>query len=115
MPLTLYHYSNSVCSEKVRIALHEKGVLTESTLIAEYIDDSFPGPALLPRAPQPLHQLSPPVPVRRNHHRCQGPPAQALPLQTDDDPLRQIQITARCREIPQTRDHLLADRFPEAG
>ena len=39
-------------------------------------------------------------------HRCQGPPTQALSLQTDDDPLREIQITARGRALPQTRYHL---------
>jgi len=87
--LTLYHFNNSVCSEKVRMALNEKGVthwesreidlfkseqfdpeylklnpkgvvptlvddgkvLVESTLIAEYIDDSFPGPSLKPESP----------------------------------------------------------------
>jgi ganglioside-induced differentiation-associated protein 1 len=83
--LTLYHFNNSVCSEKVRMALKEKGVswesrevdlfagaqfapeylklnpkgvvptlihdghvLTESTLICEYIDEAFPAPALQP-------------------------------------------------------------------
>lgn len=89
MQLTLYHFNNSVCSEKVRLTLFEKGVrdwtsieldifkgehfdpdylklnpkavvptliddngvLTESTLIAEYIDDQFPGPKLKPDSP----------------------------------------------------------------
>ena len=79
MALALYHYNSSVCSEKVRMVLNEKGetgweshevdlftggqfdpaylklnpkavvptlvddgrVLTESTLIAEYLDDKF--------------------------------------------------------------------------
>lgn len=86
MSLELYHFSNSVCSEKVRLVLREKAVtdwkshevnlfageqftpdylklnpkgvvptlvhdgrvLTESTLIAEYLDDRFPEPALKP-------------------------------------------------------------------
>lgn len=86
MPLELYHFNNSVCSEKVRLVLREKGVadwkshevdlfageqfapdylklnpkavvptlvddglvLTESTLIAEYLDDRFPQPPLKP-------------------------------------------------------------------
>ncbi len=89
MPVTLYHFGNSVCSEKARLALNEKGVtnwesrevdlfkgdqfkpeylrlnpkgvvptlvdegkiITESTLIAEYIDDCFDGPALKPADP----------------------------------------------------------------
>lgn len=89
MPVTLYHFGNSVCSEKARLALNEKGVtdwlsreidlfkgdqfdpeylklnpkavvptlvdddkvLVESTLIAEYIDDRFDGPALKPADP----------------------------------------------------------------
>lgn len=86
MTLKLYHFNNSVCSEKVRMVLNEKGVadwqsvevdlftgeqfdpdylklnpkavvptlvddngvLTESTLIAEYLDDRFPDPPLKP-------------------------------------------------------------------
>ena len=86
MALALYHYNSSVCSEKVRMVLHEKGVtdweshevdlfnggqfspdylklnpkavvptlvddgrvLTESTLIAEYLDDKFAEPPLKP-------------------------------------------------------------------
>lgn len=89
MTLTLYHFNNSVCSEKVRMVLAEKGVtdweskevdlfkseqfdpdylklnpkavvptlvdengvLTESTLIAEYLDDKFPEPPLKPADP----------------------------------------------------------------
>ncbi len=89
MPVTLYHFGNSVCSEKARLALNEKGVtdwesrvldlfkgdqfdpeylklnpkavvptlvddgkvLVELTLIAEYIDDRFDGPALKPADP----------------------------------------------------------------
>ncbi|HUT51503.1 MAG TPA: glutathione S-transferase family protein [Alphaproteobacteria bacterium] len=86
--LTLYHFNNSVCSEKVRMVLFEKGIewesrevdlfkseqfdpeylklnpkgvvptlvdeghtLTESTLIAEYLDDKHPEPALKPADP----------------------------------------------------------------
>ena len=86
MPIILYHFNNSVCSEKVRMVLNEKGirdwesrevdlfkggqfdpeylklnpkavvptlvhdgrVLTESTVISEYLDDAFPEPALKP-------------------------------------------------------------------
>lgn len=86
MTLKIYHFNNSVCSEKVRMVLNEKGVteweshevdlftgaqfdpeylklnpkgvvptlvddygvLTESTLIAEYLDDCFPNPPLKP-------------------------------------------------------------------
>ena len=86
MSLKIYHFNNSVCSEKVRMVLNEKGVtdwesvevdlftgeqfnpdylklnpkgivptlvddngvLTESTLIAEYLDDCFPEPPLKP-------------------------------------------------------------------
>ena len=86
MTLTLYHFPISVCSEKVRMVLAEKGVtdwesrevalfrgaqfdpdylrlnpkavvptlvdqngvLTESTLIAEYLDDIYPAPPLKP-------------------------------------------------------------------
>jgi len=86
MALKIYHFNNSVCSEKVRMVLSEKGVsdwesvevdlftgeqfdpdylklnpkgvvptlvddkglLTESTLIAEYLDDRFPDPPLKP-------------------------------------------------------------------
>ena len=89
MALALYHYNSSVCSEKVRMVLHEKGVtdwkshevdlftggqfnpeylklnpkavvptlvedgrvLTESTLIAEYLDDRFAEPPLKPADP----------------------------------------------------------------
>ena len=82
----LYHTDGSTCSQKVRVALNEKGVewesreidliageqkskafldinpkgavpamvhqdvtITESTLINEYVDDAFDGPALLPQ------------------------------------------------------------------
>jgi transposase InsO family protein len=58
-----------------------------------------PGQRLLPRAPQSLRQLPSAVPVRRNHHRRQGPPTQTLSLQTHDDALRETQITARSSTI----------------
>ena len=88
MALTLYHFNNSVCSQKVRLALAEKGlewderfvdlvkleqyepdyvqlnpkgvvptlvhddqVVIESTLICEYLDDTFPNPSLKPAHP----------------------------------------------------------------
>ena len=89
MALALYHYNSSVCSEKVRMVLNEKGetgweshevdlftggqvdpaylnlnpkavvptlvvdgqVLTESTVISEYLDDRFPSPPLKPADP----------------------------------------------------------------
>lgn len=95
MAVTLYHFGNSVCSEKARLALNEKGVtgwesreldlfkgdqfdpeylklnpkavvptlvddgkvLVESTLIAEYIDDRFDGPALKPADPYARAQM----------------------------------------------------------
>jgi glutathione S-transferase len=83
--ITLYQYGNSVCAQKVRITLIEKGLewetknvdlfhgeqyrpeylkinpkglvpalvhggepITESTLICEYLDESFPAPRLAP-------------------------------------------------------------------
>jgi glutathione S-transferase len=85
--LELYHNINSVCAQKVRIALHEKGQeakehlltlrgdqnepgylklnpngvvptlvhdgrpIVESSLILYYIDDTFPEPSLMPKAP----------------------------------------------------------------
>lgn len=94
MSVILYHYSNSVCAEKARLALAEKQVewegrhvhlfkgeqfdpeymklnpkavvptlvhdgqvLVESTLICEYIDDAFPGPALKPADPMARAQM----------------------------------------------------------
>jgi glutathione S-transferase len=95
MGLALYHFNNSVCSEKVRLVLREKGVidweshevdlftgeqfkpeylklnpkavvptlidggrvLTESTLIAEYVDDKFPEPPLKPIDPFECAQM----------------------------------------------------------
>ncbi len=88
MALVLYHHNLSVCSEKVRMALNEKGIgnwqsrevdilggeqfspeymklnpkavvptlvhdghaVTESTLISEYVDEAFDGPALQPES-----------------------------------------------------------------
>jgi glutathione S-transferase len=86
--LTLYDYGNSVCCQKVRITLVEKGLswearkvdlfkteqydpnylklnpkgvvptlvhdgtpIIESTLICEYLDESFPDPPLMPKDP----------------------------------------------------------------
>jgi glutathione S-transferase len=95
MSKILYHYGNSVCSEKVRLVLREKqvndwqsqqvtllrgeqfdpeylklnpkgvvptwvdeyGVLTESTLIAEYLDDRYPEPALKPKVPHNVARM----------------------------------------------------------
>lgn len=94
MQLTLHHFSNSVCSEKVRMVLNEKSlswesrevdlfkgeqfrpeylrlnpkavvptlvhegkVLTESTLIAEYLDEAFPQPRLSPDTPWERAQM----------------------------------------------------------
>jgi glutathione S-transferase len=91
--LELYHNINSVCAQKVRIALKEKGqdakehvltlrgdqndpaymklnpngvvptlvhdgnVITESSLILYYIDDVFPDPPLMPKAPVARHRV----------------------------------------------------------
>jgi glutathione S-transferase len=91
--LELYHNINSVCAQKVRIALLEKGeaakdhILTlrgdqndpaymklnpngvvptlvhdgdaiiESSLILYYIDDTFPNPPLMPKAPALRHRV----------------------------------------------------------
>src|ERR1700691_2050728 len=91
--LELYHNINSVCAQKVRIALAEKGqdvkehlltlqgdqndpaymklnpngvvptlvhdgnVVTESSLILYYIDDAFPDPPLMPKAPMARHRV----------------------------------------------------------
>lgn len=95
MRMTLYHFNNSTCSEKVRMVLNEKGiadweskeldvfrgdqfdpaylrlnpkavvptlvdengVLIESTIIAEYLDDVFPDPPLRPDSPLALAQM----------------------------------------------------------
>jgi len=90
--LELYHNINSVCAQKVRIALKEKRqeakehlltlqgdqtepgylklnpngvvptlvhdghVITESALILYYIDDAFPDPPLMPKAPAARHR-----------------------------------------------------------
>ena len=89
--LELYHSINSVCAQKIRIALHEKGLtakdhimtlrgdqfdpaymklnpsavvptlihdgtpIIESSLILYYIDDAFPEPPLMPKAPHLRH------------------------------------------------------------
>jgi glutathione S-transferase len=91
--LELYHNINSVCAQKVRIALHEKrrnakehllklqgdqndpaylklnsngvvptlvhdgNVVTESSLILYYIDDTFPDPPLMPKTPAARHRV----------------------------------------------------------
>jgi glutathione S-transferase len=91
--LELYHNINSVCAQKVRIALREKGqdahehlltlhgdqndpaymklnpngvvptlvhdghVIVESSLILYYIDDAFPEPPLMPKAPAARHRV----------------------------------------------------------
>jgi glutathione S-transferase len=91
--LELYHNINSVCAQKVRMALIEKGVeakehlltlrgdqfdpeymklnpnglvptlvhdgvpLIESSLILYYIDEAFPGPALMPKDPKLRHRV----------------------------------------------------------
>ena len=86
--LTVYEHNESVCCQKVRIVLAEKGiehetitisfeerqqhtpefealnpkgkvpvivhdgrVITESTIIIEYLDEAFPGPQLMPKEP----------------------------------------------------------------
>jgi glutathione S-transferase len=90
--LELYHNINSVCAQKVRIALLEKGeaakehlltlrgdqndpeymklnpngvvptlvhdgrAIIESSLILYYIDDTFPNPPLMPKAPHLRHR-----------------------------------------------------------
>jgi glutathione S-transferase len=91
--LELYHNINSVCAQKVRLALKEKGqeakehlltlrgdqndpeylklnpngvvptlvhdgrVIVESSLILYYLDDVFPEPALMPKAPAARHRV----------------------------------------------------------
>jgi glutathione S-transferase len=91
--LELYHNINSVCAQKVRIALAEKGekpkehllmlrgdqndpaymklnpngvvptlvhdgnVITESSLILYYLDEAFPDPPLMPKAPLARHRV----------------------------------------------------------
>jgi len=91
--LELYHNINSVCAQKVRIALKEKGqeakehlltlrgdqndpaymklnpsgvvptlvhdgnVIVESSLILYYIDEAFPEPPLMPKAPLGRHRV----------------------------------------------------------
>ncbi len=91
--LELYHNINSVCAQKVRIALREKGldakehlltlqgdqndpaymklnpngvvptlvhdgkVIIESSLILYYIDEAFPDPPLMPKAPAARHRV----------------------------------------------------------
>ena len=91
--LEFYHNINSVCAQKVRMALIEKGVeakehlltlrgdqfdpaymklnpngvvptlvhdgtpIIESSLILYYIDEAFPGPALMPSDPKARHRV----------------------------------------------------------
>jgi glutathione S-transferase len=91
--LELYHSINSVCAQKIRIALHEKGLtakdhlmtlrgdqfepaylklnpggvvptlihdgaaIIESALILYYLDDAFPAPPLMPKAPGLRHRV----------------------------------------------------------
>jgi glutathione S-transferase len=91
--LELYHNINSVCAQKVRMALLEKGIeakehlltlrgdqfdpaymklnpgavvptlvhdgvpIIESALILYYIDEAFPGPALMPKDPKLRHRV----------------------------------------------------------
>ena len=91
--LELYHNINSVCAQKIRIALKEKGLeakdhvmtlrgdqtepaylklnpngvvptlihdgkpIIEFSLILYYLDDAFPDPLLMPRAPALRHQV----------------------------------------------------------
>jgi glutathione S-transferase len=91
--LDLYHNVNSVCAQKVRIALYEKdeqvtehlltlqgdqndpvymklnpngvvptlvhdgNVIIESSLILSYIDEAFPNPPLMPKAPAARHRV----------------------------------------------------------
>lgn len=91
--LELYHNINSVCAQKVRMALIEKGVeakehlltlrgdqfdpaymtlnpnavvptlvhdgvpIIESSAILYYIDEAFPGPALMPKDPKARHRV----------------------------------------------------------
>jgi len=70
----------------------------------------FPRERLLPRLLEPVRELPSAMSIRPDHHRCQGSHPQALSLQTDDDALRQTQITAPSRTIPQDRHHLRAAR-----
>lgn len=91
--IELYHNVNSVCAQKVRMALIEKGVeveervltlrgdqfdpdymklnpnavvptlvhdgvpIIESSAILYYLDEAFPGPALMPSDPQARHRV----------------------------------------------------------
>ena len=100
--LTLYDYGNSVCCQKVRITLREKGLdwdairvdlfaseqydpkylklnpkgvvptlvhdgvpVIESTLICEYLDETFPDPPLAPKRCSPARANAAVEQVRR--------------------------------------------------
>jgi transposase InsO family protein len=50
------------------------------------------GQCLLHRLSQPLPQLPPPLPVRLDHHQCQGEGAEALPLAAGHDAVQEAGI-----------------------
>ncbi len=61
---------------------------------------------LRPRGPVSLPQFPPSLLLPHRGDRRQGPAAQALPLRHHDHPLREAQVTARGRPVPQARHHL---------